>query len=97
MGGGQGKPGQCFTLSSLCGNVVFRGAETTEHVKRMSVQYVKVQMGFSEGRGQLRGEWEVSSIITHPPCCHSLASIMCAFLGVCTAESVFVCLGGLLM
>lgn len=32
------------------------GAEKMEHVKCMSVQYVKVHMGFSEGRGSPREE-----------------------------------------
>lgn len=32
------------------------GAEKMEHVKCMSVQYVKVHMGFSEGRGPPREE-----------------------------------------
>lgn len=54
------EPGLCFTLRSLCvcrvNAAADRGAEKMEHVKCMSVHYVKVHMGFTEGRGPPREE-----------------------------------------
>lgn len=97
-GESKGKP-SLSTLRSLCSSAVLT-QPCTEQKRRSKCMWNVCLFsmwrftGFGEGRGgQLRREWEVLSIITHPPHCHSLpyAWNLCVFVGFGTIVCVCAC------
>lgn len=95
-GESKGKP-SLSTQRSLCEGVVLTQPCAEQKRRSMCMWNVCLVsmwrfMGFSEGRGgQLRREWEVLSIITHPPHCHSLAYLWNWWLFVGFGIIVCVC------